>query len=382
MNIMDILSSKLNFPKKNLDTFAEESKPAKDNIIFIIRQLESLAENNDLEACLELGVLYSPYPSTKLMDYMDFQNYDNIFSSRAVSASRKFSDIQKAIHWLLKVTEIAPEDDRAYYLLHLMYRTLPFFDKEQDTEKTRELAIEYLEKAIQLNPNNAEYYIARGLLCRAYKNIEAYKKPEFIWENLDKAMELDDKNGDVFYARAIAYYMQNDKLNVIKSICNAINCNHDHVEYYNVLMNRALDELTGKKDEKSTSDTDSINIKNIIKDTLRDEAVLYCIDGWKCYGIRDYNSAIKYFEKALALEPKNASFQYRLGCSYLKYMKEKWLVYGMNFDMSETTIAELRKSLELNPNLRCLVMDKIERLDNLLGFIKEGNRSALVDFTV
>lgn len=90
---------------------------------------------------------------------------------------------------LQKGFELYPEDERILTSLIQYYLS----------SKQNDAALEYLNKAIEKDPENASYYYARGVL---YENIDKEK----AIENYKKAIEIDPKMFNALFNIGVIYY--------------------------------------------------------------------------------------------------------------------------------------------------------------------------------
>ncbi len=90
---------------------------------------------------------------------------------------------------LLKGVELYPEDERILTSLIQFYLS----------SKNNEAALNYLNKAIERDPENASYYYARGVL------FESIDKEKSI-ENYKKAIEIDPKFFNALFNLGVIYY--------------------------------------------------------------------------------------------------------------------------------------------------------------------------------
>lgn len=107
---------------------------------------------------------------------------DWINKANALWNGKGFNEPQKAIEYLNKAIKLQPDNDAAYNLRGNIYGAL---DK-------RQLAIDDFSKAIQLNPTNADYFNNRGNI---YNKLGQYQQ---AIEDFDKAI-LFDSNVATFY---------------------------------------------------------------------------------------------------------------------------------------------------------------------------------------
>jgi tetratricopeptide (TPR) repeat protein len=98
-------------------------------------------------------------------------------------------DYKNAIDYLTKAIELDPKSSRAYY-----YRGIAYGKLGNDQQ-----AIKDFDKAIELNPKYSMAYNGRGI---AYGNLGDYKQ---AIEDYNKAIELNPKYAHAYYDRGLAY---------------------------------------------------------------------------------------------------------------------------------------------------------------------------------
>ena len=107
---------------------------------------------------------------------------DLINKANALLSEKEFKEPQKAIEYLTKAIQLQPDNADTYNMRGSIYMTT---DKNQ-------LAYDDFNKAIQLNPMNADYYNNRGTV---YEKTRHYKE---AIKDFDEAI-LYDSNASQFY---------------------------------------------------------------------------------------------------------------------------------------------------------------------------------------
>jgi tetratricopeptide (TPR) repeat protein len=124
-------------------------------------------------------------------------------------------------------------------------------------------AITEYTKAIELDPNNAEYYKKRGEVY--------YLKNDYDSAIADctQVIKLDPNNAGFYYNRGVVYYLKNDYDSAIADYTQAIKLDPNDAEFY-------------------------YNRGNVY------------------FGKKDYDSAIADYTKAIKLDPNNAEYEEHL----------------------------------------------------------------------
>ncbi|OQC18337.1 MAG: TPR repeat-containing protein YrrB [Firmicutes bacterium ADurb.Bin080] len=107
---------------------------------------------------------------------------DLISKANALINEKGINEPQRALEYLNKAIELQPDNASAYSIRGYIYFSLEKYQQ----------AIDSFNKAIQLNPTKAEYYNSRGTV---YRKISQYEK---AIEDFNQAI-LFDSNDAVFY---------------------------------------------------------------------------------------------------------------------------------------------------------------------------------------
>ena len=129
-----------------------------------------------------------------------FAAEDKIFlSNQKVEEANRLLENRKynlAISIFHEALELNPNNSLAWYGLGIA----TIQSNNSNNRETNKIAIQYLDKSIQLNPNFDDAYRWRGL---AYGRIG---QTEQEIQNLDKAIQLNPNNHYAYYNRGRAYY--------------------------------------------------------------------------------------------------------------------------------------------------------------------------------
>jgi tetratricopeptide (TPR) repeat protein len=107
-----------------------------------------------------------------------------------------------------------------------------YFKQGQDAAESgnHKQAIELFTKAIELKPNEVDYYNARGW---SYYKLKDYKNATY---DFTRAIELKrfDNDAEAYYGRGSAYYGLRDYNQALYDLNKAIDLKSNYVEAYNV----------------------------------------------------------------------------------------------------------------------------------------------------
>ena len=168
-------------------------------------------------------------------------------------------------------------------------------------------AIEDYTKAIELNPDNAEYYYKRGMS----KYFSDDKKGSIV--DFNKAIELNPDNAaEYYYKRGMSKYFSDDDKVSIVDFNSAIELNPDNAEYYNI-RGRAknyLEDYGG-----------AIEDLNKAIELNPDNAEYYDRRGRAKNFLDDYGGAIDDFNSAIAIDSLSPTYHINLGYALEKIKK-------------------------------------------------------------
>nr|WP_276020149.1 tetratricopeptide repeat protein [Acetivibrio straminisolvens] len=115
----------------------------------------------------------------------------SVFYLSTADSEFDLGEYEKAIEYYDKALELNPDSDKAYIGKARAFDALGKYEK----------ALEFFDKAIEINGNSAEAYNAKGITLA---NLERYEES---FENLKKAMELEPSNS--VYQNDMAYGLNN-----------------------------------------------------------------------------------------------------------------------------------------------------------------------------
>jgi tetratricopeptide (TPR) repeat protein len=127
--------------------------------------------------------------------------------------------LEKQISELSAAAQKVPRDADAQYRValaasYLAEVSLELHDKSQ-AERVAESGIQAAERAISLNPKNAEYHRVLGTLCGQVvpaNILSAFSYGKRAREAINKALELDPKSAEAYLARGVGNYYLPDAL--------------------------------------------------------------------------------------------------------------------------------------------------------------------------
>ena len=191
-------------------------------------------------------------------------------------------DYDKAIECYQKAIELNPDNANAYHGMGVAY------EYKQDYDK----AIECYQKAIELNPKDAVAYYNMG---NAYYNKQDYDK---AIECYQKAIELNPKDAVAYYNMGNAYYNKQDYEKAIEWYEKAIKISPKYADAYNNMGNAYYNTQNYDKAIECYEKTIEIDPKHTY--------VYYNIGNAYKNGKQDYEKAIECYEKAIEINPDYA----------------------------------------------------------------------------
>ena len=288
------------------------------------------------------------------------------------------------------VLKIDPNNETAILYLAAFYSA---------NNKPKE-ALEYWEKYITQKPQSAESYFQQGLA------LEKLGQTDKAMKSLEKTIELKPENGETYFALAQLYEKQGRVKDAIKECEKFISMVPDNATvllylgglYCQEKNYSAAQTVFKKADKINPNDQTTILWLGMLAEGNKDwaEAIYYFELLRKkeetpallarlsyYYSLTGQSSkAIKYLQKAVILDPKNADYYYLLGLAYAdagKYSaaeenyraslnlrpdsSEVYFHLGVMFDERgkfDEAVTNLEKAIELDP--------KNSRALNYLGY--------------
>lgn len=200
---------------------------------------------------------------------------------------------------------------------------LSWISQVLQSEEKYEKAIEYLDRAININPKNPLLYYHKGDILG---DIGKYK---LALDSFTKAIKLNPDNADYHYAQGLAYYFLKDYKPALDSFAKAIKLNPDNADYHHS-QGLAYYYL---EDYKPALDSFTKAIK------LNPENAQFYSEKGSVYGaLEKYQLSIDVFEKSIKLNPENANYHFNQGLSYYYLNKYEFALNSFN------------RAVILNPN--------------------------------
>lgn len=252
----------------------------------------------------------------------------------------KFNDKKYniAIEWCNRAIKINTKYANAYF--NRANAKSEIFDFEN--------AKEDYNKAIELKPNNAEYYFARG-------NYSPYCNESL--EDLNIAIKLNPQKAKYYVKRAnVQSYLEN-YTEAFTDINTAIKLNSKNSEIY---YERSCIYERIEKYKKANEDLN----KAIV--LAPNKAIYYSARGSIKEYLWDNNGALRDFNKAITLEPNNDIFYAKRGI--FKATKLKKIKEGID---------DLNKAIELNS-----VNSYLYQCRSILKCLQNDNNGAMKDINI
>lgn len=185
-----------------------------------------------------------------------------------------YDDIQESLKIVennITISQQRNQENSEAYYLNIASNLL--------NEKKNKEAIEFLDKAINLNLRNPDSYYWRGY---AYNELKQYQK---AIEDLTQSINLNPRNPDSYYSRGYAYNGLKQDQKAIEDLTKSINLNPQNGLYYAVRGNSynnlyqpqkaKLDYTKAGKLFKQTGDIENYNrIQEALKGTEQNIAIL------------------------------------------------------------------------------------------------------------
>jgi tetratricopeptide (TPR) repeat protein len=218
----------------------------------------------------------------------------------------ELNQYEKAVEDYTKAINLYPQETLFYIARAKAYKELKQDDKmELDLIKARELLsqdnTEEENTKSQNQGNDDAYFFNLGIESIDKKD---YKK---AIESLDKAISLNPQNPDSYYWRGSAYGNLNQYEKAIIDYTKSVSLNPQDALVYSS-RGYAYTEL--KQHEKAINDyTQAIKLEP-------NEAIFYYLRGTSYLSLKQYQKAILDYTKVISLNPQDASAYYARGVSY------------------------------------------------------------------
>jgi len=186
------------------------------------------------------------------------------------------------------------------------YQASALWDGKKVTNPKK--AIEYLDNAINLQPDYADAYIGRGI---AYKSLGQH---QLAIEDYSKAIRLQLDNAYAYNNRGVAYAELGQYQQAIEDYNKAINLKQDYATVYN---NRGNVYVKLGQYQRAIEDF------NVAISLKTDYANAYFNRGIAYGKLSQYQRAIEDYNKSIYLQPDNDMVYNNRGIAYLKQGKNK-----------------------------------------------------------
>ncbi len=236
----------------------------------------------------------------------------NLYNQKCVvlNSLERYTEAEVAIN---KAIEIAPR--AAFYINR---------GNLYQEHKKWELALSSYDKAIQVNPNDANTYHNRGVLY------QEHKKWELALADYNKTIQINPNNANSYYNRGVIYYKHKKWELALADYNKAIQINPNYATAY---IGRGVLYKEQKKWELALSDYNKaiqINPNDVY--VYGNRGVLYKEQKKWELALADYN-------KAIQINPNHANAYHNRGVLYND--QKKW----------ELALSDFNKAIQINPNL-------------------------------
>ncbi|CAG0976145.1 TPR repeat-containing protein YrrB [Anaerolineae bacterium] len=267
----------------------------------------------------------------------------------------------RAIEDNSRAIELDPNKADYYYSRGLSYQ------EKQDYDH----AIADYNRAIELDPNQAKYYYSRGL---SYHNAKFYGYAIGDYDRAiadrTNAIELNPNNAEYYATRGGSYHEKGDYARAIEDRTHAIELDPNNADYYQSRGNSY--SWINEYDKAIADHSKAIQLDSTKPDYYWERGKRYSRKNDYDHAIADYNRAIEldpskagyYFERgksyhsqsdydraiadktrAIKLEPDKAEYYYSRG---LSYHQAKFYKHSIgNYDHA---IADYNRAIELDPS--------------------------------
>ena len=160
---------------------------------------------------------------------------DWFYKANALSDGKKYTDPIKAIEYLNNAIKLQPDDETYYYNRGVAYDNLGQYQP----------AIKDYNQAISLKPDYAEAFHNRGTI---YSEIGQY---QLAIKDFNEAIRLHPNDAEAYHGRGFAYDKLDQYQRAIEDYNQAIRLQPDYTKAYN---NRGINYLSQGKNTLGCSD--------------------------------------------------------------------------------------------------------------------------------
>jgi TolB-like protein len=320
----------------------------------------------------ELKIQLSPEEEKTLEKFptKNMEAYKLFVEGHLINDSRKKEDLEKNIELNKQAVALDPNFAEAYTEIGLSTFLLDAYYSDLGWEQWPKKAMPYLDKALQLDPNNAMVYGVKGMIANNAGNWEEAK------ELFEKAILLNPNNATIRFQYA-----------------NHAGEHDINISIYQTVIGQKLDPLSPLLGH--------MYFTNLIKSNKIEEAdqyyskyrFLFTKPGEKlekesiliAYKNKDWTAAIRFLETELKKDPNNAILNRKLGeaydgillddDNYVKYTKKAYELDASNLDNANQYYSALLSSekykeakiLMESENFKSL-FNKEHELETLFGY--------------
>jgi adenylate cyclase len=235
--------------------------------------------------------------------------YEYFLRGRGYAMSGSPRDRELAAEMFQKAVGLDPGFIRAW--IHLAEECALYANFFSKDEKWRHLADEAAEKAMQLAPDHAETYLARGYAHAANARFAESER------DLEKALELDPAHGRAYHHLARAYYHQGDTEQALENFAKATECDPD--DYESPLLATTMYYAAGDKVAARRAAGIGVKRAERILQDYPDNQRAYYLGSAGLSILEQHDRAMEWAERALALRPDDPATRYNTACFFLKY---------------------------------------------------------------
>jgi adenylate cyclase len=235
--------------------------------------------------------------------------YEYFLRGRGYSMSGSERDRQLAVDMYQKAVDLDPGFNRAWiYMAEECAQNANFFSKD---EKWRRMADLAADRAMELAPDHAESFLARGY---AHAASERFADSERAFQ---KAVELDPTHGRAYHHLARAHYHQGHVEQALENFDKA--AGNDPDDYESPLLATTMYDAIGDKDGAlRVAEIGVRRAERNLKD-YPDNQRAYYLGAAGLYELGQYDRAKEWAEHALALNPDEPATRYNAACLFVKF---------------------------------------------------------------
>lgn len=257
-------------------------------------------------------------------------------------------ETEKAVFYLEKAVEASPKDYIYYYNLGVLYGKLNRLDK----------SVENYKKALLINPKHIESYVNIASVYKKNKNYDIalkYIESAYMIDNTEPVSVL-------LLAQTYKDMGENDKSIKILS---------DFIEFNNKLLNNCAKRYIKLSNENNIEKREKlyINAEKINKNG----AEAYSLIAMNYMDKGEYDTAIKYYDKAIETDNENLSYKHGKAVA-LKYMGNPDVCKQMLEEILKTGKADEQTKITLG----MLYLQKKEMKKGFELYSERNNSTAFV----